>query len=117
MRVFKLLMVGFVLVMAAGVVMAQSVSVDSDLPTYTKTKGVSGSVKSIGSDTMNNLMALWSEDFRSLYPSVQVEIEGSHAFALAAELAGWGGDLEIVEPVEVRDHLARIGAELAAVYR
>jgi len=59
----------------AGVVVA-AVSVDPKLPHYDKTKGVSGSIKSIGSDTMNNLMALWSEDFRGMYPSVQVEIEG-----------------------------------------
>ncbi len=59
----------------AGIVLA-SVGVDPNLPSYEKTKGVSGSIKSIGSDTMNNLMALWSEDFRTMYPSVQVEIEG-----------------------------------------
>lgn len=69
------LLFGFVLVLAASVAMGQ-VAVDSDLPSYSKTKGVSGSIKSIGSDTMNNLMALWSEDFRGMYPSVQVEIEG-----------------------------------------
>jgi len=52
------------------------VAVDPQLPHYQPTKGVSGSIKSIGSDTMNNLMALWSEEFRGMYPSVQVEIEG-----------------------------------------
>ena len=72
----KMRMLGFVLVLAVSVAWGQSVSVDSDLPHYGKTKGVSGSIKSIGSDTMNNLMALWSEDFRGMYPSVQVEIEG-----------------------------------------
>ena len=61
--------------LVAGVVIA-GVAVDPDLPSYGQTRGVSGSVKSIGSDTMNNLMALWSEDFRGMYPSVQVEIEG-----------------------------------------
>jgi phosphate transport system substrate-binding protein len=74
MKTMRLL--GILLVAAVSVAWAQSVSVDSDLPSYTKTKGVSGSIKSIGSDTMNNMMALWSEDFRSTYPSVQVEIEG-----------------------------------------
>jgi len=63
------------LTILAGIVLA-SVGVDPSLPSYQKTKGVSGSIKSIGSDTMNNLMALWSEDFRAMYPSVQVEIEG-----------------------------------------
>jgi phosphate transport system substrate-binding protein len=56
---------------------AQSkVEVDPKIPDYKATDGVSGSLKSVGSDTMNNLMALWGENFRKLYPSVQVEIEG-----------------------------------------
>ena len=50
--------------------------VDERLPTYTPSTGVSGSFKSVGSDTMNNLMALWSEGFRRFYPSVRPEIEG-----------------------------------------
>jgi phosphate transport system substrate-binding protein len=37
---------------------------------------VSGNLKSIGSDTLNNLMTLWAEGFRQRYPNVQVEIEG-----------------------------------------
>jgi len=65
---------GAVTILAA--VALAGVTVDPKLPHYSKTTGVSGSIKSIGSDTMNNLMALWSEDFRGMYPSVQVEIEG-----------------------------------------
>jgi phosphate transport system substrate-binding protein len=52
------------------------VVVDPDLPKYSKTSGVSGSIKSVGSDTMNNEMTLWAEGFLSMYPNVQVEIEG-----------------------------------------
>jgi phosphate transport system substrate-binding protein len=52
------------------------VEVDPALPTYTPVQGVSGSLKSIGSDTMNNLMALWAEGFKSIYPNVTIEIEG-----------------------------------------
>ncbi len=54
----------------------QQVKVDSKLPDYKAVKGVTGSIKSIGSDTMNNLMTLWAEGFKKMYPSVQVEIEG-----------------------------------------
>jgi phosphate transport system substrate-binding protein len=43
---------------------------------YQPTSGVSGTLKSIGSDTLNNLMTLWAEDFRKLYPGVKIEIEG-----------------------------------------
>lgn len=55
--------------------MAQ-VQVDESLPTYTPVSGVSGSIKSVGSDTMNNEMTLWAEGFLTFYPNVQVEIEG-----------------------------------------
>jgi phosphate transport system substrate-binding protein len=60
----------------AGVALAGTVSVDSKLSPYQAASGVSGNVKSVGSDTMNNLMTLWAEDFRKFYPNVQVEIEG-----------------------------------------
>lgn len=53
-----------------------AVQLDQGLPDYTAVAGVSGSIKSIGSDTMNNLMALWAEGFRKLYPNVLVEVEG-----------------------------------------
>ncbi len=55
---------------------AQTTEVDELLRPYQPIQGVSGSVTSVGSDTMNNLMALWAEGFRKHYPSVQVEIEG-----------------------------------------
>src|SRR4029077_4602640 len=52
------------------------VKVDPKLPDYKPVGGVSGNLKSVGSDTMNNLMALWGEGFHRIYPSVQIEIEG-----------------------------------------
>lgn len=53
-----------------------NVQVDSKLPSYTPTQGVTGKLKSVGSDTMNNLMTLWAEGFRKHYPGVKVEVEG-----------------------------------------
>lgn len=55
---------------------AQTVKVDPKLPTYKAVEAVSGNLKSIGSDTMNNEMALWAEGFRTMYPNVRIEIEG-----------------------------------------
>jgi len=49
---------------------------DGQLPVYTASSGVSGSITSVGSDTMNNLMTLWSEEFTKFYPSVKSSIEG-----------------------------------------
>ncbi len=53
-----------------------SVKVDPAIAKYEKTSGVSGALSSIGSDTLNNLMTLWNESFRAVYPSVQVQVEG-----------------------------------------
>lgn len=52
------------------------VEVDPHLPKYQPVQGVSGTIKSVGSDTMNNLMTLWTEGFKEIYPNVQIEIEG-----------------------------------------
>ncbi|MBL4770725.1 MAG: PstS family phosphate ABC transporter substrate-binding protein [Planctomycetes bacterium] len=59
----------------AGSATAQ-VKVDPKLPAYQPTNGVKGSITSIGSDTMNNLMALWAEGFNKHYSAVQVEVTG-----------------------------------------
>jgi len=55
---------------------AHAQALDPKLPDYKPVSGVSGNLKSIGSDTLNNLMTLWSEGFRSQYPNVKIEIEG-----------------------------------------
>jgi len=59
-----------------GSVQAASLQVDSTIPSYSKTSGVSGNLNSIGSDTLNNLMTLWAEGFKKVYPNVQIQIEG-----------------------------------------
>jgi len=55
---------------------ARAVDLDPKLSDYKAVSGVSGNLKSIGSDTLNNLMTLWTEGFRSRYPGVKIEIEG-----------------------------------------
>jgi phosphate transport system substrate-binding protein len=62
--------------LAAVNVHAQAVELDPALPAYQPVSGVSGNLKSIGSDTMNNLMTLWAEGFYKFYPNVKIEIEG-----------------------------------------
>jgi len=52
------------------------VKVDENLPEYKPVQGISGSLKSVGSDTMNNEMTLWAEGFLRFYPNVKIEIEG-----------------------------------------
>jgi phosphate transport system substrate-binding protein len=51
--------------------------VEAELATYRRAAGeVAGSLKCVGSDTMNNLVALWAEGFKKFYPSVREAIEG-----------------------------------------
>jgi phosphate transport system substrate-binding protein len=50
--------------------------IDPALPDYQVVSGVSGSLNSIGSDTLNNLMTLWAEGFKKSYPNVNIQIEG-----------------------------------------
>lgn len=51
--------------------------VDANLPTYQKVSGVSGSVNSVGSDTLANLMTLWAEEFKRSYPNVNIQIQAA----------------------------------------
>ena len=52
------------------------VKVDPKIPSYKKVEGVQGNLSAIGSDTMINLMTLWSEGFKKLYPNVNIQVEG-----------------------------------------
>ncbi|MCC7273551.1 MAG: PstS family phosphate ABC transporter substrate-binding protein [Alphaproteobacteria bacterium] len=63
------------LAMAVGAPAAAQ-TLDPALKDYKQISGVSGSIKSIGSDTLNNLMTLWAEGFSRMYPNVKIEIEG-----------------------------------------
>lgn len=56
---------------------AQAAEVDSALPKYERTSGVSGNLSSVGSDTLANLMTLWAEDFKRLYPNVNIQIQAA----------------------------------------
>ncbi len=56
---------------------AAEVAVDPALKEYAKASGVSGNVSSVGSDTINNLMTLWGEEFKRLYPNVNIQIQGA----------------------------------------
>jgi phosphate transport system substrate-binding protein len=49
---------------------------DPALSPYKAVSGVSGNISSIGSDTLNNLMTLWAENFNRFYPNAKIQIEG-----------------------------------------
>ena len=51
--------------------------VDPALPDYAKASGVSGTLSSVGSDTLANLMTLWTEQFKRLYPNVNIQVQAA----------------------------------------
>jgi len=51
--------------------------IDQEIPGYERTSGVSGNLSSVGSDTLANLMTLWAEDFKRVYPNVNIQIQAA----------------------------------------
>jgi phosphate transport system substrate-binding protein len=75
---FKKSMITTIAAVAVMPLVAMGISEEAgdELPVYQATSGVSGTITSIGSDTMNNLMTLWGEEFSNFYPSVKTSVEG-----------------------------------------
>jgi phosphate transport system substrate-binding protein len=85
----KRIVMAAALVLTGGLASAQAVKVDASIPSYQRTSGVSGTLNSVGSDTMNNLMTLWGEAFQKMYPNVRIQVEGKgSSTAPAALIAG-----------------------------
>lgn len=61
----------------ASLMSTSSMAVDKDLPTYEKTSGISGNLSSVGSDTLANMMTFWAEEFKRLYPNVNIQIQAA----------------------------------------
>jgi phosphate transport system substrate-binding protein len=50
---------------------------DPKLPDYHRTSGVAGNLNSVGSDTLANLMTLWAEEYKRMYPNVNIQIQAA----------------------------------------
>jgi len=102
-----------VTVMLAASASLADVTADSKLPAYVQTQGVSGTIKSVGSDTMNNLMTLWGEGFKKRYPNVKIEVEGKGSStappALIEGTADFGPMSRDLKKKEVADFEAKFG--------
>lgn len=87
--------------------------VDPNLPSYAPASGVSGSLTSIGSDTLNNLMTLWAEGFRTFYPNVTIEVQGAGSGtappALVQGTAQFGPMSRPMRGTEIEEFEARYG--------
>lgn len=52
-------------------------AVDSALPAYKSVSGISGNFSSVGSDTLANMMTLWTEEFKRHYPNVNLQVQSA----------------------------------------
>ena len=62
--------------MIAGAPPSMAAEAGLSLKSYEKVPDVSGTLSSVGSDTLNNLMTYWAEAFHKIYPNVKIQIEG-----------------------------------------
>lgn len=94
-------------------------TLDPGLKAYSSTSGISGTLKSIGSDTLNNLMTLWAEGFRKVYPNVQIEIEGKGSStappALVAGTAQFGPMSRLMKGAEIDAFEKKFGYKPTAI--
>ncbi len=94
-------------------VSASAVDIDPALPDYQPVSGISGNLKSMGSDTLNNLMTLWAEGFKGQYPNVNIEIEGKGSstapVALIAGTAQFGPMSRPMKSKELEDFESKYG--------
>ncbi|MCW5732136.1 MAG: phosphate ABC transporter substrate-binding protein PstS family protein [Alphaproteobacteria bacterium] len=94
-------------------------TLDPALADYKPVSGVSGNLKSIGSDTLNNLMTLWAEGFQSQYPNVKIEIEGKGSStappALIAGTAQFGPMSRPMKAAEIDQFEKKFGYKPSAI--
>ncbi|MHC8441544.1 MAG: PstS family phosphate ABC transporter substrate-binding protein [Candidatus Eutrophobiaceae bacterium] len=55
----------------------QWVQAAEKLPEYHPVRGISGNLNSVGSDTLANMMTLWTEQYRSYYRSVTIGVQAA----------------------------------------
>ncbi|MEZ6242868.1 MAG: PstS family phosphate ABC transporter substrate-binding protein [Phycisphaerales bacterium] len=48
---------------------------DPELPRYEKTTPVAGDLRTVGSDTMVNLVSLWTQAFKKQHPAARIQVE------------------------------------------
>lgn len=97
----------------AAVSFADAVKVNPALPEYKPVSGISGSISSVGSDTLNNVMTYWAEGFKAMYPNVKIGIEGKGSStappSLIAGTSQFGPMSRQMKPTEIDDFEKKFG--------
>lgn len=94
-------------------VLALTAAAVEDLPKYERVSGVSGNFSSVGSDTLANLMTLWTEAFEKEYPNVKVQVQAAGSStappALTEGVANFGPMSRKMKDKEVEAFETRFG--------
>jgi phosphate transport system substrate-binding protein len=94
-----------------------AVALDQSLPPYQPVDGLSGQIRSIGSDTLNNEMLRWSKAFMAIYPDVKIDVKGEGSVtappALADGIAQFGPMSRPMSNDEVRLFVDKYGYKAA----
>jgi phosphate transport system substrate-binding protein len=90
-----------------------------ELPAYERVGGISGNLSSIGSDTLANLMTLWTEAFKREYPNVNIQVQAAGSStappALTEGTANFGPMSREMKDIEIEAFEARYGYKPTAV--
>ena len=102
-----------IFIAAQFLVLAAYADVDPGLKNYRKVGGVSGSISSVGSDTLANLMTLWAEEYKKFYPNVQVQIQAAGSSTVPPALiegsSNFGPMSRVMKDKEVADFEKKYG--------
>jgi phosphate transport system substrate-binding protein len=89
------------------------------LPEYQRVSGVSGNLSSIGSDTLANLMTLWTEAFKREYPNVNIQVQAAGSStappALTEGTSNFGPMSRAMKDKEIEAFEARYGYKPTAI--
>lgn len=92
---------------------AETTDEAESLPSYERVSGVSGNLSSVGSDTLANLMTLWTEKFEELYPNINIQVQAAGSStaptALTEGVANFGPMSRRMKDKEIEAFEARFG--------
>jgi phosphate transport system substrate-binding protein len=103
----------------AEVTVAAGVTQSGELADYEAITGISGNLSSIGSDTLANLMTLWTEGFKRNYPSVNIQVQAAGSStappALTEGTANFGPMSRAMKDKEIEAFESRFGYKPTAI--
>jgi len=94
-------------------------NVDPNLPEYKAVSGVSGNLSSVGSDTLANLMTMWTEAYKKEYPNVNIQVQAAGSStappALKEGTSNLGPMSRKMKAKEKQDFESKFGYEPTAI--